>query len=215
MIPQNWRFPTIWEMRRVASKIKNIAMNYTDLESKTREATNNEPWGSQSELMYELARATWTPSGLEQVLGMVIQRLAEARPTQWRPTYKCFLLLEFLLKNGSNQVKEYLIFHQNFILSFTNALFDIVDENGKSQGINIRTRAAVVVGLIENEDDLERERRTASENQGKYLGHGNQESWESVDFDTRSVSISYSQKEPTMSNVQYHEDNEASLINFD
>ena len=37
---------------------KNLAMSYTELEAKTREATNNEPWGASSELMHELARAT-------------------------------------------------------------------------------------------------------------------------------------------------------------
>lgn len=35
-------------------------MNYSELEAKVREATNNEPWGASSELMQELAKATNT-----------------------------------------------------------------------------------------------------------------------------------------------------------
>lgn len=34
-------------------------MNYTEMESKVREATNNEPWGSSSSLMQEIANATF------------------------------------------------------------------------------------------------------------------------------------------------------------
>lgn len=148
-------------------------MNYTELEAKTREATNNEPWGCPSTLMHELARATFTTSELEQVLGMILQRLAEPKPTQWRPTYKGFLLLEFLLKNGSDQVKDYLLFHEAFLASFSSSSYEVSDENEKPQGVNIRTRAAAVLELLQNGQLLARERQTARENQGKYKGHGN------------------------------------------
>lgn len=33
-------------------------MNYTEMESKVREATNNEPWGASSTLMQEIANGT-------------------------------------------------------------------------------------------------------------------------------------------------------------
>jgi epsin len=34
-------------------------MNYTEMESKVREATNNEPWGASSTLMQEIANGTF------------------------------------------------------------------------------------------------------------------------------------------------------------
>lgn len=37
---------------------KNAVLNYTEMESKVREATNNEPWGASSTLMQEIARGT-------------------------------------------------------------------------------------------------------------------------------------------------------------
>jgi epsin len=33
-------------------------MNYTEMEAKVREATNNEPWGASSTLMQEIASGT-------------------------------------------------------------------------------------------------------------------------------------------------------------
>jgi hypothetical protein len=33
-------------------------MNYTEMESKVREATNNEPWGASSSMMQEIASGT-------------------------------------------------------------------------------------------------------------------------------------------------------------
>lgn len=37
----------------------SAVMNYTELESKVREATNNEPWGASSSLMQEIANGTF------------------------------------------------------------------------------------------------------------------------------------------------------------
>lgn len=34
-------------------------MNYTEMEAKVREATNNEPWGASSTMMQEIANATF------------------------------------------------------------------------------------------------------------------------------------------------------------
>ena len=35
-------------------------MNYTEMEAKVREATNNEPWGASSTLMQEIANGTYS-----------------------------------------------------------------------------------------------------------------------------------------------------------
>jgi epsin len=38
---------------------KNVVLNYTEMEAKVHEATNNEPWGASSTLMQELAQGTY------------------------------------------------------------------------------------------------------------------------------------------------------------
>lgn len=34
----------------------NVVMNYTEVESKVREATNDDPWGPSGQLMSEISR---------------------------------------------------------------------------------------------------------------------------------------------------------------
>lgn len=38
---------------------KNVVLNYTEMETKVHEATNNEPWGASSTLMQEIAQGTY------------------------------------------------------------------------------------------------------------------------------------------------------------
>ena len=50
-------------------------MNYTEVEGKVREATNDDPWGPTGPLMQELAHATFTyehfPEGMCFLLNLV------------------------------------------------------------------------------------------------------------------------------------------------
>ncbi|MCJ1281144.1 Epsin-3, clathrin recruitment and traffic between the Golgi and endosome [Xylographa opegraphella] len=40
--------------------VRIAVMNYTEMEAKVREATNNEPWGASSTLMQEIANGTYS-----------------------------------------------------------------------------------------------------------------------------------------------------------
>ncbi|KAK6098213.1 Epsin-3, clathrin recruitment and traffic between the Golgi and endosome [Batrachochytrium dendrobatidis] len=42
----------------MVKKVKNAVMNYTEYEAKVRDATNNDPWGTSSTLMMDIANAT-------------------------------------------------------------------------------------------------------------------------------------------------------------
>jgi len=35
----------LWKVREIADKVTNVVMNYTEVEAKVREATNDEAWG--------------------------------------------------------------------------------------------------------------------------------------------------------------------------
>ena len=54
----------------------------------------------------------------------------------WRRTYKSLLLLDYLLKNGSERVVTSAREHVYDLRTLEN--YSFVDENGKDQGINIR-----------------------------------------------------------------------------
>jgi epsin len=50
----------IWEFQDREHHLTQppAVMNYTEMESKVREATNNEPWGASSSMMQEIASGT-------------------------------------------------------------------------------------------------------------------------------------------------------------
>ena len=70
-------------------------MNYTDVEIKVREATNDEQWGPHGSLMQEIAQYTFTYEHFTEVMGMLWKRMFQDKE-YWRCTYKVttfFLLL--------------------------------------------------------------------------------------------------------------------------
>ena len=65
----------------------NMVMNYSDVESKVREATNDETWGPHGTLMAEIAKYTFTYEHYPEVMTMLWKRMFESR-RNWRRTYK-------------------------------------------------------------------------------------------------------------------------------
>lgn len=66
----------------------NVVMNYTEIEGKVREATNDDPWGPTGVLMQELAHATFTYEHFPEVMSMLWRRMLQDNKTNWRRTYK-------------------------------------------------------------------------------------------------------------------------------
>lgn len=65
----------------------NVVMNYSDIESKVREATNDDTWGPHGSLMGELAKYTFTYEHYPEVMTMTWKRMFETKKN-WRRTYK-------------------------------------------------------------------------------------------------------------------------------
>ena len=61
----------------------------------------------------------------------------------WRHVYKGLLLLEYLIKNGSDQVVRACQSNGRLIQTLTK--FQFVTEKGKDEGENIRNRAKMIV----------------------------------------------------------------------
>lgn len=66
----------------------NVIMNYTEIEGKVREATNDEPWGPTGPLMQELATSTFTYEHFPEIMSMLWKRMLEDNKSNWRRTYK-------------------------------------------------------------------------------------------------------------------------------
>lgn len=85
--------------------LKNIAHNYSDAQKKVREATSNDPWGPSSTLMAEIADLTYNVVAFTEIMQMIWKRLND-HGRNWRHVYKALVLLEYLIKTGSEKVGQ-------------------------------------------------------------------------------------------------------------
>ncbi|XP_017846980.1 uncharacterized protein LOC108603056 isoform X2 [Drosophila busckii] len=143
-------------------------MNYTEIEGKVREATNDDPWGPTGPLMQELAHATFSYETFPEVMSMLWKRMLQDNKTNWRRTYKSLLLLNYLVRNGSERVVTSSREHIYDLRSLENYTF--TDEGGKDQGINVRHKVRELIDFIQDDDRLREERKKAKKNKDKYIG---------------------------------------------
>ncbi|CDS03976.1 hypothetical protein LRAMOSA06931 [Lichtheimia ramosa] len=166
----NLQIPDMWEVKDVINKVKNVVLNYTEMEAKVHEATNNEAWGASSTLMQEIAQGTYNYQYFNEIMPTLYKRFTEKEARQWRQIYKALVLLEYLVKNGSERVIDDARSHISMIKIMRN--FHYIDEKGKDQGINIRNRAKEIVELLNDTDKIRSERKKARQNRNKYQGVG-------------------------------------------
>uniref|UniRef100_U5EJ38 Putative liquid facets-related protein n=1 Tax=Corethrella appendiculata TaxID=1370023 RepID=U5EJ38_9DIPT len=162
------KFISMWKVREIADKVTNVVMNYTEIEGKVREATNDEPWGPTGPLMQQLAHATFTYEHFPEVMSMLWKRMLQDNKTNWRRTYKSLLLLNYLVRNGSERVVTSSREHIYDLRSLEN--YSFIDENGKDQGINVRHKVRELIDFIQDDDKLRDERKKAKKNKDKYIG---------------------------------------------
>lgn len=159
---------SMWKVREIADKVTNVVMNYTEIEAKVREATNDEAWGPTGQLMQELAHATFTYEHFPEVMSMLWKRMLQDNKQHWRRSYKSLLLLNYLIRNGSERVVTSAREHIYDLRSLEN--YSFVDDVGKDQGINIRHKVRELIDFIQDDDKLRDERKKAKKNKDKYIG---------------------------------------------
>ena len=98
-------------------------------------------------------------------------RFTEKEARQWRQIYKSLVLLEYLIKNGSERVIDDARSHLGLIKTLRN--FHYIDDNAKDQGVNVRNRSKELAELLSDLDKVRQERRKAKANRNKYTGVGN------------------------------------------
>ncbi|KAL1974378.1 hypothetical protein VTN31DRAFT_4582 [Thermomyces dupontii] len=159
---------TLYDIKAGVRKVQNAVMNYTEMEAKVREATNNEPWGASSTLMQEIANGTHNYQQLNEIMTMIYRRFTEKSAEEWRQIYKALQLLEFLIKNGSERVVDDARAHMSLLRMLRQ--FHYIDQNGKDQGINVRNRSQELVKLLSDVDLIRAERKKARANRNKFGG---------------------------------------------
>ncbi|KAM4554999.1 clathrin interactor 1a [Odontesthes bonariensis] len=158
----------MWKVRDLVDKATNVVMNYSEVESKVREATNDDPWGPSGQLMSEISRATFMYELFPEVMNMLWARMLRDNKKNWRRVYKSMLLLAHLIRNGSERVVTSTREHLYDLRSLES--YHFVDENGKDQGVNVRQKVKELVGFVQDDDRLRKERKKAKENKDRYIG---------------------------------------------
>ena len=141
---------------------------------KVREATSNDPWGPSSTMMSEIADLTYNVVAFSEIMQMVWKRLND-QGKNWRHVYKALVLLEYLIKTGSEKVTPKHSFKVSQIGNNLDSLqvaqqckenifaiqtlkdFQYLDDN-KDQGINVREKAKSLVALLKDDERLRNER---------------------------------------------------------
>ncbi|KAI0097903.1 hypothetical protein GGR51DRAFT_539555 [Nemania sp. FL0031] len=159
---------TLYDIKAGVRKVQNAVMNYTEMEAKVREATNNEPWGASSTIMQEIANGTFNYQTLNEIMPMIYRRFTEKTAEEWRQIYKSLQLLEFLIKHGSERVIDDARGHITLLKMLRQ--FHFIDQNGKDQGINVRNRAKELAELLGDVERIRAERKKARTNKAKYTG---------------------------------------------
>ncbi|XP_049950359.1 epsin-2 isoform X1 [Schistocerca serialis cubense] len=137
--------------------IKNLAHNYSDAQVKVREATSNDPWGPSSTLMSEIADLTYNVVAFTEIMQMIWKRLND-HGRNWRHVYKALVLLEYLIKTGTEKVAQQC--KENIFAIQTLKDFQYFEDN-KDQGMSVRGKAKQLVELLKDDERLRNERARA------------------------------------------------------
>ncbi|XP_053210710.1 epsin-2-like [Panonychus citri] len=144
-------------VRGLQRNVKNVVKNYTEPQVKVREATSNDPWGPSSTLMSEIADLTYNVVAFSEIMQMIWKRLND-HGKNWRHVYKALVLLEYLIKTGSEKVAQQC--RENIFAIQTLKDFQYLEDN-KDQGMNVREKSKALVALLKDDERLKTERTRA------------------------------------------------------
>ncbi|XP_055701303.1 epsin-1 isoform X4 [Phlebotomus papatasi] len=151
----------------IRRNIKNLAHNYSDAQVKVREATSNDPWGPSATLMAEIADLTYNVVAYSEIMAMIWKRLND-HGKNWRHVYKALILLEYLIKTGTEKVAQQC--KENVFAIQTLREFQYLEE-GKDQGLHVREKAKLLVSLLKDDERLKNERTKALKAKERFAQH--------------------------------------------
>lgn len=152
---------SLYDVKASFRKAQNAVLNFSDMEAKVREATNNEPWGTPTSIMQQIADGTNNYQQFHEIMPFVYRRFTEKSAHSWRQIYKALQLLEYLVKNGSERVVDYARSHIAVVELLRH--FSYIDSKGVDQGESIRRRSDELVKLLNSTELLRAERKKAKQ----------------------------------------------------
>lgn len=161
-------------MPPIRRTIKNVVHNYSEAQVKVRESTSNDPWGPSSTIMGEIADLTYNVVAFTEIMQMIWKRLND-HGKNWRHVYKSLVLLDYIIKTGSEKVAQQC--KENIYAIQTLKDFQHIEDN-KDLGMNVREKAKQLVSLLKDEERLKNERVKALKAKERFaqnaMGIGNE-----------------------------------------
>jgi len=82
----------------------NVVMNYSEVEARVREATNDDAWGPHGAIMHEISQYTFTYEHFPEVMSMLWKRMLHESKKNWRRVYKVMCVLQIQDSCCSNSI---------------------------------------------------------------------------------------------------------------
>jgi epsin len=142
-------------------------------------ATNNEQWGPTGPQMRQISDLTFNYTDCSQIMESIWERLSTDINfgANWRNIYKTLLLLDYVVRNGSERVVNEA--RQNIYQLKALSTVHFIDSEGTDRGVSIRERSKQVVELLGDTVRLREERKKCKQNRDKYSTAYGNESYES------------------------------------
>mmetsp|Transcript_953 Transcript_953/g.2425 ORF Transcript_953/g.2425 Transcript_953/m.2425 type:complete len:552 (+) Transcript_953:110-1765(+) len=156
------------KLKHEAVKLKREAKKAADLETplerNLREATSNKNWGCPNSVLYELSTDASNYHDRQKILSTVTEKLQSA-PDKWRRILKTLTLLEFMIKNGPEQMITELQSMMSMVRRLTGFEFS---EEGRERGGAVREKAKALIEIMGDNTRLRQERDQAKEHRSKF-----------------------------------------------
>mmetsp|Transcript_129338 Transcript_129338/g.241949 ORF Transcript_129338/g.241949 Transcript_129338/m.241949 type:complete len:526 (+) Transcript_129338:75-1652(+) len=142
-----------------------------ELEQQLKEALSKENWMAPNSLLQEIALTTEEAEDRALILRHV-WAILESGASYWRRTLKALALIEVLLKRGTVKMIQEI---QKDSWKIARYREHRVKEQGREVGEGIREKAKTIGDMLENPEELNRERNKNYELYSKMSGVGNAE----------------------------------------
>lgn len=151
------------------NRAKYWMLGYSGVEILVLEATNNDPELIAPCLLRSLAVQSFLEGSREKIINVLLHQM-EMEQTRWRKVYKSLVVLEYLLKHGSEHMYDLTLPHHAFLSHYLD--FEHLDTELKDRGVNVRRKVRGVLDLLDDVNVLRQERKQALEIQDRYVGSG-------------------------------------------
>ncbi|KAK7691647.1 hypothetical protein QCA50_005046 [Cerrena zonata] len=140
-------------LRRIA---KHVARGFSEVQSKARAATSNDPHTPSSKQIEELLRMSFRGDLCDELMETLFKRLEE-RGKSWRHVYKALIVVDHLLHAGSERALSCCL--KNIPTFETLSKFAFVESDGTNRGIEVGRKASEILRLLHDPHSLNEKRR--------------------------------------------------------